>query len=153
MSTTYNIQRKGMNLPALMSNPHSPTHVLTPSLNVPPPQMAEFPLEPMLSKMLIMSVQLGCSDEILTIVSMLSVQNVFYRPKVRARFFLLFIEYKYQKVIDLWLCSNFTIFTYTNGRWQNSTELYIVIETQWNTNLYKISLFLLYKVSEHIFKA
>ncbi|KAH3715891.1 hypothetical protein DPMN_058605, partial [Dreissena polymorpha] len=44
-------------------------------------RMAEFPLEPMLSKMLIMSVQLGCSDEILTIVSMLSVQNVFYRPK------------------------------------------------------------------------
>ena len=37
----------------------------------------------MLSKMLIMSVHLACSDEILTIVSMLSVQNVFYRPKVR----------------------------------------------------------------------
>lgn len=45
--------------------------------------MAEFPLEPMLCKMLIMSVHLGCSEEMLTIVSMLSVQNVFYRPKVR----------------------------------------------------------------------
>ena len=45
--------------------------------------MAEFPLEPMLCKMLIMSVHLSCSEEILTIVSMLSVQNVFYRPKVR----------------------------------------------------------------------
>ena len=44
-------------------------------------RMAEFPLEPMLCKMLIMSVHLGCSEEILTIVSMLSVQNVFYRPK------------------------------------------------------------------------
>lgn len=44
-------------------------------------QMAEFPLEPNLSKILIMSVALQCSDEILTIVSMLSVQNVFYRPK------------------------------------------------------------------------
>lgn len=44
-------------------------------------RMAEFPLDPMLCKMLIMSVQLGCSDEILTIVSMLNVQNVFYRPK------------------------------------------------------------------------
>jgi ATP-dependent RNA helicase DHX8/PRP22 len=43
--------------------------------------MAEFPLEPSLSKMLIMSVELGCADDILTIVSMLSVQNVFYRPK------------------------------------------------------------------------
>ncbi|XP_025424865.1 ATP-dependent RNA helicase DHX8 [Sipha flava] len=44
-------------------------------------RMAEFPLEPNLSKMLIMSVHLQCSEEILTIVSMLSVQNVFYRPK------------------------------------------------------------------------
>ncbi|VIO98778.1 Uncharacterized protein BM_BM3113 [Brugia malayi] len=44
-------------------------------------RMAEFPLEPSLSKLLIMSVDLCCSDEVLTIVSMLSVQNVFYRPK------------------------------------------------------------------------
>jgi ATP-dependent RNA helicase DHX8/PRP22 len=44
-------------------------------------RMAEFPLEPQPSKMLIMSVHLGCSEEVLTIVSMLSVQNVFYRPK------------------------------------------------------------------------
>jgi ATP-dependent RNA helicase DHX8/PRP22 len=44
-------------------------------------KMAEFPLEPPLCKMLITSVELGCSDEILTIVAMLSVQNVFYRPK------------------------------------------------------------------------
>ncbi|XP_076154498.1 ATP-dependent RNA helicase DHX8-like [Alosa pseudoharengus] len=44
-------------------------------------RMAEFPLAPMLCKMLIMSVHLGCSEEMLTIVSMLSVQNVFYRPK------------------------------------------------------------------------
>ncbi|CAD5117511.1 unnamed protein product [Dimorphilus gyrociliatus] len=44
-------------------------------------RMAEFPLEPMLAKVLIMSVQLHCSDEVLTVVSMLSVQNIFYRPK------------------------------------------------------------------------
>uniref|UniRef100_A0A915K171 RNA helicase n=1 Tax=Romanomermis culicivorax TaxID=13658 RepID=A0A915K171_ROMCU len=44
-------------------------------------RMAEFPLEPNLAKVLIMSVHLGCSDEVLTIVSMLSVQNIFYRPK------------------------------------------------------------------------
>jgi len=44
-------------------------------------KMAEFPLEPQLSKMLIASVDMGCSDEILTIVAMLSVQTVFYRPK------------------------------------------------------------------------
>jgi ATP-dependent RNA helicase DHX8/PRP22 len=42
-------------------------------------QMARFPLEPNLSKVLVMSVNLNCSDEVLTIVSMLSVKNVFYR--------------------------------------------------------------------------
>ena len=47
-------------------------------------RMAEFPLEPQLAKMLIMSVNLGCAEEALTIVSMLSVQNVYYRPKERA---------------------------------------------------------------------
>ena len=44
-------------------------------------KMAEFPLEPNLSKMLIISVDLGCADEILTVVAMLSVENPFYRPK------------------------------------------------------------------------
>jgi len=44
-------------------------------------KMAEFPLDPPLAKMLLTSVQLGCSSEVLTIVAMLSVQNVFYRPK------------------------------------------------------------------------
>lgn len=43
--------------------------------------MAEFPLEPQLSKMLLTSVDLGSSDEIITIISMLTVQSVFYRPK------------------------------------------------------------------------
>merc|ERR1719359_2757586 len=44
-------------------------------------KMAEFPLEPALAKILITSVDMKCSDEVLTIVAMLSVQNVFYRPK------------------------------------------------------------------------
>jgi len=33
------------------------------------------------SKMLIASVDLGCSDEVLTIIGMLSAQNIFYRPR------------------------------------------------------------------------
>ena len=37
-------------------------------------KMAEFPLEPQLSKVLLTSVDLGCSEEVLTVVSMLSVQ-------------------------------------------------------------------------------
>jgi ATP-dependent RNA helicase DHX8/PRP22 len=44
-------------------------------------RMAEFPLEPNLSKMLILSVDLGCSEEILTITAMLSVENCFFRPR------------------------------------------------------------------------
>lgn len=43
--------------------------------------MSQFPLDPMLSKMLLASVDLGCSEEILTTVAMLGVQRVFYRPK------------------------------------------------------------------------
>ncbi|WFD35383.1 RNA helicase [Malassezia cuniculi] len=45
--------------------------------------MSEFPMEPSLSKILITSVEYGCSEEMLTIVSMLSVPSVFYRPKER----------------------------------------------------------------------
>jgi ATP-dependent RNA helicase DHX8/PRP22 len=40
------------------------------------------PMDPELSKMLIASVDLGCSEEVLTIVAMISgATNVFYRPK------------------------------------------------------------------------
>ncbi|CAD5115917.1 unnamed protein product [Dimorphilus gyrociliatus] len=45
-------------------------------------RMAEFPLDPMLSKMLIASEKYKCSEEILTVAAMLSVNNaIFYRPK------------------------------------------------------------------------
>ncbi|EIW86950.1 P-loop containing nucleoside triphosphate hydrolase protein [Coniophora puteana RWD-64-598 SS2] len=44
-------------------------------------KMADFPMEPSSAKMLIASVELGCSEEMLSIVAMLSVQTVFYRPK------------------------------------------------------------------------
>ena len=44
--------------------------------------MAEFPLDPMLSKAMIMSETYKCVDQIITICSMLSVGNsIFYRPK------------------------------------------------------------------------
>lgn len=45
--------------------------------------MANFPMDPALAKMLIISVDRKCSAEVLTIVSMLSVPSVFYRPKER----------------------------------------------------------------------
>lgn len=46
-------------------------------------KMAKFPMEPSLSKLLIVSLEYGCTEEMLTIVSMLSVPSVFYRPKER----------------------------------------------------------------------
>ncbi|KAB2612655.1 pre-mRNA-splicing factor ATP-dependent RNA helicase [Pyrus ussuriensis x Pyrus communis] len=40
-----------------------------------------FPLDPPSSKMLLASVDLGCSDEILTIIAMIQTGNIFYRPR------------------------------------------------------------------------
>jgi len=48
-------------------------------------RMAEFPLDPLLAKTVIMSEQYKCVDQIVTICSMLSVGNsIFYRPKDKA---------------------------------------------------------------------
>lgn len=44
-------------------------------------KMADFPMEPAMAKVLISSVDKHCSEEILTIIAMLSVQAVFYRPR------------------------------------------------------------------------
>jgi ATP-dependent RNA helicase DHX8/PRP22 len=44
-------------------------------------KMADFPMEPALAKVLIAAVDLGCSDEVLSIVAMLSIPTPFYRPK------------------------------------------------------------------------
>lgn len=43
--------------------------------------MAEFPLEPQLSKVLLSSPKYGCVAEILTIVACLNSPNLFLRPK------------------------------------------------------------------------
>lgn len=45
-------------------------------------RMAEFPLDPMLSKMIVASVKYQCSDEVISIAAMHSVGgSIFYRPK------------------------------------------------------------------------
>ncbi|CAL9731413.1 pre-mRNA-splicing factor ATP-dependent RNA helicase Prp22p [Monosporozyma unispora] len=44
-------------------------------------RMSQFPMDPTLSRSLLASVTNECSDEMITIVAMLSVQNVFYRPR------------------------------------------------------------------------
>ncbi|PFH63165.1 hypothetical protein XA68_17274 [Ophiocordyceps unilateralis] len=44
-------------------------------------KMADFPMEPSLAKVLIAAIDHNCSDEILSLVAMLNMPNVFYRPK------------------------------------------------------------------------
>lgn len=44
-------------------------------------RMADFPLDPPLSKMLLASVDFGCSDEVLTVIAMIQTGNVFFRPR------------------------------------------------------------------------
>ncbi|KAG2772310.1 Pre-mRNA-splicing factor ATP-dependent RNA helicase [Phytophthora cactorum] len=46
-------------------------------------KMVVFPLDPPLAKMLLFSEQLGCTAEVVIVVSMLSVPSVFFRPKDR----------------------------------------------------------------------
>ncbi|XP_057291109.1 pre-mRNA-splicing factor ATP-dependent RNA helicase PRP16-like [Hydractinia symbiolongicarpus] len=46
-------------------------------------KMVEFPLDPALSKMMIVASEMDCCDEVLTIVSMLSVPSIFSRPRGR----------------------------------------------------------------------
>ncbi|KAI0510813.1 hypothetical protein KFK09_011422 [Dendrobium nobile] len=43
--------------------------------------MSEFPLDPQMSKMLVVSAEFNCSNEILSISAMLSVPNCFVRPR------------------------------------------------------------------------
>ena len=88
-------------------------------------KMAEFPLNPELSKMLIKSVELQCSNEILTIVSMLQSDNIWFRPRdkqaiadsKRAKFFnkqgdhitllKVFNDWKKSKFSNTWCINNF----------------------------------------------
>jgi pre-mRNA-splicing factor ATP-dependent RNA helicase DHX15/PRP43 len=48
-------------------------------------QMSEMPLEPQLAKMLLISPEFNCSNEMLSIVSMLSSASIFMRPREAAK--------------------------------------------------------------------
>jgi pre-mRNA-splicing factor ATP-dependent RNA helicase DHX38/PRP16 len=88
-------------------------------------KMVEFPLDPALAKMLIFSEQLGCSQEILIVVSMISIPGIFFRPKdreeesdaAREKFFVpesdhltflnVFIQWKQQRYSPSWCNDHF----------------------------------------------
>ncbi|KAF2838927.1 putative RNA helicase-like splicing factor [Patellaria atrata CBS 101060] len=49
-------------------------------------QLADYPMDPTLGKTMLASVSLQCSDEVLSIIAMVTgAQNVFYRPKEKAQ--------------------------------------------------------------------
>ncbi|EGG20936.1 vacuolar protein sorting-associated protein 13 family protein [Cavenderia fasciculata] len=48
-------------------------------------KMSSFPLEPMYSKTLIMSEKFECMEEVLIIISMLSVESIFFSPKEKQK--------------------------------------------------------------------
>ncbi|SBS84233.1 pre-mRNA-splicing factor ATP-dependent RNA helicase PRP22, putative (PRP22) [Plasmodium ovale curtisi] len=79
-------------------------------------KMANFPMEPNLSKILLTSINFNCTDDIVTIVSMLSVQNIFYRPQNK----ILLADKKKNKFI----MSQGDLITYLN------------IYNKWKENLY-----------------
>lgn len=79
--------------------------------------MSKFPLQPSLSKVLLISAKNGCSEEMVTIVSMLSVPQVFYRPKerqkesdtARSRFFVPESDHlTFLNVYSQWKCSRYS---------------------------------------------
>lgn len=79
--------------------------------------MSKFPLQPSLSKILLISAKNGCSEEMITIVSMLSVPQVFYRPKerqkesdtARSRFFVPESDHlTFLNVYSQWKCSRYS---------------------------------------------
>ena len=91
-------------------------------------KMVEFPLDPPLAKMLIFAEELGCTHEILIVVSMLSVPNVFFRPKdreeesdsAREKFFVpesdhltflnVYLQWKQHKYSSSWCSDHFVQF-------------------------------------------
>lgn len=91
-------------------------------------RMSKFPLQPSLCKILLIAAQNGCSEEMVTIVSMLSVPQVFYRPKerlkesdlARSRFFVpesdhltllnVYSQWKSNRFSHRWCSKNFLQF-------------------------------------------
>jgi pre-mRNA-splicing factor ATP-dependent RNA helicase DHX38/PRP16 len=88
-------------------------------------KMVEFPLDPPLAKMVIFAEGLGCTSEVLIVVSMLSVPGIFFRPKdreeesdaAREKFFVpesdhltllnVFIQWKQQEFSSQWCSEHF----------------------------------------------
>eukprot|EP01119_Soliformovum_irregulare_P003637 TRINITY_DN1444_c0_g1_i6.p1 TRINITY_DN1444_c0_g1~~TRINITY_DN1444_c0_g1_i6.p1 ORF type:complete len:699 (-),score=229.14 TRINITY_DN1444_c0_g1_i6:119-2131(-) len=102
-------------------------------------QMSSFPLEPSYSRMLIESVNLKCSQDILSLIAMMSVENLFYRPNGKKQQeeadeqrTKLFLDMEYQLEGDLSGDHFFILYLYKTWRRQgNSGGNLQKIRQQW----------------------
>ena len=111
-------------------------------------EMSKLPLQPALSKILLKSVEFGCSSEMLIIVSMLSIPQIFQRPKgrekesdkARGRFFIagsdhltllnVYLQWKSNGFSSKW-CSKFFMQSRSLAKAEDiRKQLLRVIETQ-----------------------
>eukprot|EP00037_Helgoeca_nana_P017478 m.165691 g.165691 ORF g.165691 m.165691 type:complete len:687 (-) comp24011_c0_seq1:224-2284(-) len=101
-------------------------------------RLAQFPVDPCLARAVLAAVDLGCTEEILSVVALLSVENVFYTPQsrrdeadaARRRFLAaegdhltllrVYTEYRSFKGSDEWCRKNFV----------NSRTLRTVVDTR-----------------------
>jgi HrpA-like RNA helicase len=64
-------------------------------------RMARFPLEPLYAKAMLVSSDMGCSEEMLAAVSMLSVESIFFAPRDKLQEVIMFFS---SDKIDLFNC-------------------------------------------------
>lgn len=76
-------------------------------------------------QMLLASVDLKCSDEVITIVSMLQVQNVFYRPRVCGKKPWLSISLVNDAIPGTHICARCAWHAYLCTLWRCTTVAYI----------------------------
>lgn len=55
-------------------------------------RMARFPLEPLYAKAMLVSSDMGCSEEMLAAVSMLSVESIFFAPRDKLQEVIIFFS-------------------------------------------------------------
>jgi HrpA-like RNA helicase len=87
--------------------------------------MSEFPLDPQLAKMLTVSPSFKCSNEVLSVTAMLSVPNVFMRPREQ------------QKVSRQAKCQAWNMTRANPGTWTTEIDS---LNMEWNLRIWKWNL-------------
>ena len=83
-------------------------------------KIAELPFEPMVSKMILSSGQLGCSEEIATIAAMMGVQNVWVNPSsLRKKADEAKLEFGAKQGDHITLLNGICVFCFPSSSWLN----------------------------------